>query len=53
MEQISENDRILRLTKRANKSKLPKIEIVDLKNELANGNRSMLSMDLYSVIVIK
>ncbi len=50
MEQISENDRILRLTKRANKSKLPKIEIVDLKNELANGNRSMLSMDLYSEI---
>ena len=50
MEQTLENNRILRLTKRANNSKLPKIEIVDLKNELANGNRSMLSMDLYSEI---
>ena len=41
---------ILELTKRANNSNLPKVEIVDLKQELANGNRSMLSHDLYGAI---
>ena len=41
---------LLELTKRANNSALPKVEIVDLKQELANGNRSMLSMDLYQSI---
>jgi primosomal protein N' (replication factor Y) len=41
---------LLRLTKRANNSNMPKVEIVDLKQELANGNRSMLSMNLYQSI---
>ena len=41
---------LLRLTRRANNSNLPKVEIVDLKQELANGNRSMLSFDLYQSI---
>lgn len=41
---------LLKLTKRANESNLPKVEIVDLKQELANGNRSMLSFDLYNSI---
>ena len=41
---------LLALTKRANKSSLPKVEIIDLKQELANGNRSMLSMELYNSI---
>ena len=41
---------LLKLTKRANKSSLPNVEIVDLKEELANGNRSMLSLELYSQI---
>ena len=41
---------LLKLTKRANKSSLPSVEIVDLKEELANGNRSMLSLELYSQI---
>lgn len=41
---------LLTLTKRANESSLPKVEIIDLKQELANGNRSMLSMELYSSI---
>ena len=41
---------LLELTKRANNSKLPEIEIVDLKIELANGNRSMLSSELYGEI---
>ena len=40
----------LELTKRANNSNLPKIEIIDLKQELANGNRSMLSFELYKSI---
>ena len=41
---------LLELTKRANKSSLPKVTIIDLKQELANGNRSMLSRELYSSI---
>lgn len=41
---------LLELTKRANNSNLPKVEIVDLKHELANGNRSMLSRNLYEAI---
>ena len=41
---------LLELTKRANNSKLPEIEIVDLKMELANGNRSMLSVKLHDEI---
>ena len=49
---ISRNEKIelLKLTKRANESSLPEVEVVDLKLELANGNRSMLSVDLYSAI---
>ena len=41
---------LLKLTKRANNAELPKIEVVDLKQELANGNHSMLSVSLYSAI---
>mgnify|MGYP000690775415 CR=1 FL=1 len=41
---------LLELTKRANNSNLPKVEIVDLKQELANGNRSMLSYKLHDAI---
>ena len=41
---------LLELTKRANDSSLPKVTIIDLKQELANGNRSMLSRELYSSI---
>lgn len=41
---------LLKLTKRANNSSLPQVKIVDLKQELANGNRSMLSSDLYIAI---
>ncbi len=42
----NEKIQILTLTKRANKSNLPVVEIVDLRNELANGNRSMISRKL-------
>lgn len=38
------------LTKRANKAKLPEVEIIDLRNELAVGNRSMLSFKLQGEI---
>ena len=41
---------LLELTRRANNSELPKVEIVDLKMELANGNKSMLSTKLYDSI---
>ena len=41
---------LLELTKRANNSNLPNVEIVDLKMELAKGNRSMLSIALHEAI---
>ncbi|MGN1326521.1 MAG: primosomal protein N', partial [Clostridia bacterium] len=41
---------LLELTKRANKSELPKVEIVDLRQELANGNKTMISGKLYKEI---
>lgn len=41
---------LLTLKNRANKSSLPEIEIIDLKQELANGNRSMISVELYKNI---
>ena len=41
---------LLELTKRANEAELPKVTIIDLKQELASGNRSMLSRELYSSI---
>ena len=37
---------LLTLTKRANNSKLPLVKVVDLRQELANGNKSMLSDSL-------
>lgn len=47
---LNEEVELLELTKRANKSSLPNVEIVDLKQELANGNKSMISGKLYSAI---
>ena len=41
---------LIKLTKRANNSNLPKVEIVDLREELANGNRSIISNRLYEKI---
>lgn len=41
---------ILELTKRTQNSKLPEVEIVDLREELKNGNRSMISVRLYKEI---
>ena len=42
--------KLLKLTKRANDSKLPDVEIVDLKTELASGNKSMISEKLHNEI---
>ena len=42
--------KLIKLTKRANNSKLPRVEIIDLKQELAMGNRSMISNALYEKI---
>ena len=42
--------KLLELTKRANNSKLPEVQVIDLKIELANGNRSMLSVKLHDAI---
>ena len=41
---------LLELTKRANKASLPNINIVDMRSELANGNRTSISMQLYECI---
>lgn len=41
---------ILKLTKRANDSNLPNVDIVDLRQELSKGNRSMISTKLYEKI---
>lgn len=41
---------LLELTKRANNSVLPNIEIVDLRQEMINGNRNMISTKLYNEI---
>lgn len=38
--------KLLTLTKRANESSLPDVEIIDLRDELANGNKSMISEKL-------
>ena len=41
---------LLTLTKRANNASLPQVEIIDLRNELANGNKSMISKKLQEEI---
>lgn len=41
---------LLELNKRANNSSLPSVEIVDLRHELAQGNKSMISTKLYAMI---
>ena len=47
---VNGKTQLITLTRRANNSKLPNVEIIDLKEELANGNRSMLSRRLFSAI---
>lgn len=38
---------LLELNERANKKELPEIQVVDMRDELSNGNRSIFSDDLY------
>lgn len=45
-----EQIKLLTLTKRANKSCLPEVQVIDLREELANGNKTMLSRELYNKI---
>ncbi len=47
---MQNQESILILKDRATGSKLPKVEIIDMKQELAMGNRSMLSNRLYELI---
>ncbi len=45
-----EKTTLLELTKRANKASLPQVEIVDLRQELEQGNKSMISGKLHQAI---
>lgn len=47
---INNEIQMIELTKRPNKTNLPSVEIVDLRKELANGNRSILSEKLHQAI---
>ena len=42
--------KLITLTKRANSMSMPNVDIIDLRKELANGNRSMISRKLYEEI---
>ena len=44
------NIALLELTKRANSSHLPTVDIIDMREQLAKGNRSMLSTQLYTAV---
>ena len=41
---------LLKLTKRANNAKLPEVEVIDLRHELEQGNKSMISGKLHQAI---
>ena len=41
---------LLKLTSRANQASLPEIEVIDLREELAHGNKSMISRKLNEAI---
>lgn len=43
---------LLKLTTRANAASLPEIQIVDLRDELVQGNKSMISRKLYEAITV-
>lgn len=47
---LSENRRLLKLNHRFNRQSLPDIEIVDMRQELMAGNRSILSRKLHEAI---
>ena len=47
---INEEIELIELTKRANSASLPEVEIVDLRSELATGNKTMISGKLHDAI---
>ncbi len=47
---LSKDDGIITLSKRANNSSLPQVEVIDMKNELSVGNKSMISKRLHEMI---
>ncbi len=47
---LEKTNNLITLKNRANNSKLPNVEVVDMKKELAIGNRSMLSNRLHEMI---
>lgn len=47
---LEKQDGILTLTQRAGNSSLPEVKVIDMKQELAVGNKSMLSRTLYEKI---
>ena len=49
---LAENEKseLLKISKRANNACLPELKIVDLREELAHGNKSMISISLYDEI---
>ena len=49
---LEEEIELLTLTKRANNSNLPLVKVVDLRQELAKGNKSMLSDSLKEEIKV-
>ena len=40
--------RLIRLTERYNKVRLPRVELIDMRRELKDGNRSIISRELYA-----
>ncbi len=47
---IEKSDNLITLDKRANESSLPEVTVIDMKEELVMGNRSMLSIKLHEMI---
>ena len=47
---LEKTNNLITLKNRANNSKVPNVEVVDMKKELAIGNRSMLSNRLHEMI---
>jgi len=44
------NVELISLTQRANEASMPNVKVVDLRQELANGNRSPISIALYDAM---
>ena len=47
---LEKENAVLTLKERANESELPNVDVIDMKTELALGNKSMLSGKLYEMI---